>query len=97
MGREMAGATAAAAAGRAAADWAVAGWAAGATLRVMTAAAVALPAAARLRMSFGYLRIDVLNEDKRNLWSGATSHARLSPGHMPATGGFSRKGSGVRT
>ena len=45
MGREMAGATAAAAAGWAVAGWAVADWAAGAALRVMTAAAAALPTA----------------------------------------------------
>jgi hypothetical protein len=40
----------------------------------MTAAAVALPAAVRLRRNFGYLRKEVLIEDKGNLWS-ARHHA----------------------
>ena len=90
-GREMAGATAEGEPDRTAADWTAAGWAvcrgaAGAALRVMTAAAVALPTAVMLRMSFGYLRIDVLNEDKGNLRS-ARHHAHGShPGtcQLPA-------------
>src|SRR5277367_5217811 len=79
MGRKVAGAAAAA-------GWA-ARWPAEAPLRVMTAAVTALPAAVRVRRSFGYACRDVLILDKGAPSVGARFRARLSPGHMPATSG----------
>src|ERR1700679_2539840 len=84
MGRKVAGA---AAAGWAAAGGLLASWPAEAPLRVMTAAVTALPAAVRVRRSFGYACRDVLILDKGAPLVGARFRARLSPGRMPATSG----------
>jgi hypothetical protein len=63
----------------------------------MTAAAAALLTAVVLRRSFGYLRKDVLIEDKRNLRSARHRAHGCHPGTCQLPAGFSRKGSGVRT
>ena len=97
MGREMAGAAAAAgwaAAGRLAGRWP--SWPAEAALRVMTAAAAALPTAVMLRRSFGYYVRDVLIVDKGHLRSARDPRTAFTRAHASYQR-KSRKGSGVRT